>query len=292
MKWDMGWMHDTLEYMSQEPVHRSYHHNKLTFRMIYAFHENYVLPLSHDEVVHGKGSLLGKMPGDEWQKFANLRLLLGYMFAQPGKKLLFMGAEFGQWQEWTHDRSLDWHLLEYGSHRGLQRWMEDLNQFYRKNPAMHARDFLHEGFAWIDCNDVPQSTISLLRHGSSPDDDTWWSATLHRCRGTTTGSGCRGKASGTNASTAMPANMAAATRATWAPRSRTGPLPRFAISVESTGAAAGNRFLYLTIDEGGPGNVLLLTNEYPPNIYGGAGVHVSILAGNWFDWKSGGMTCR
>ncbi len=171
MKWDMGWMHDTLEYMALDPIHRSYHHNRLTFRMIYAFYENYVLPLSHDEVVHGKGSLLEKMPGDDWRKFANLRLLLGYMYAQPGKKLLFMGAEFGQRQEWSHDRSLDWHLLQYGSHRGIQRWLEDLNQFYRRNPAMHARDYQHEGFAWIDCNDAPQSTISLLRRGFTPQED-------------------------------------------------------------------------------------------------------------------------
>ncbi len=163
MKWDMGWMHDTLEYMSKDPIHRGYHHNKLTFRMIYAWHENYVLPLSHDEVVHGKGSLIAKMPGDDWQKFANLRLLLGYMYAQPGKKLLFMGSEIGQWQEWSHDRSLDWHLLGYPLHVGLQRWLEDLNQFYRRHPAMHELDFNAEGFRWIDCNDAYQSTISLVR---------------------------------------------------------------------------------------------------------------------------------
>lgn len=167
MKWDMGWMHDTLEYMSKDPIYRGYHHNKLTFRMIYAWHENYVLPLSHDEVVHGKGSLIAKMPGDNWQKFANLRLLLGYMYAQPGKKLLFMGSEIGQWQEWSHDRSLDWHLLEYPFHVGLQRWLEDLNQFYRRNPAMHELDFNAEGFRWIDCNDAYQSTISLIRKSRS-----------------------------------------------------------------------------------------------------------------------------
>jgi 1,4-alpha-glucan branching enzyme len=171
MKWDMGWMHDTLLYMSHEPIHRSYHHNKLTFRMLYAFHENYILPLSHDEVVHGKGSLLGKMPGDEWQKFANLRLLYGYMYSQPAKKLLFMGAEIGQWQEWNHSHSLDWHLLGNRFNSGLQRWLEDLNQFYRKNPAMHEKDFSHEGFEWIDCNDVHQSTLSLIRHGNTPGDD-------------------------------------------------------------------------------------------------------------------------
>jgi 1,4-alpha-glucan branching enzyme len=168
MKWDMGWMHDTLNYMSHDPIYRSYHHNMLTFRMIYAFHENYVLPLSHDEVVHGKGSLLSKMPGDEWQKMANLRLLLGYMYAQPGKKLLFMGAEIGQWQEWAHDRSLDWHLLSQYSHHGLQRWLEDLNQFYRREPAMHIEDFSPQGFSWIDCNDAFQSTISLVRRGHAP----------------------------------------------------------------------------------------------------------------------------
>lgn len=163
MKWDMGWMHDTLAYFSKDPVHRSYHHNKLTFRMIYAFHENYVLPLSHDEVVHGKGSLLGKMPGDDWQKFANLRLLFGYMYAQPGKKLFFMGGEFGQWSEWAHDRSLDWHLLESSRHSGLQHWMKDLNHLYRAEPAMHEADFSADGFKWIDCNDSVHSTISLIR---------------------------------------------------------------------------------------------------------------------------------
>jgi len=171
MKWDMGWMHDTLAYMSQDPIHRSYHHNKLTFRMIYAFHENYVLPLSHDEVVHGKGSLIGKMPGDDWQKFANLRLLFGYMYAQPAKKLIFMGGEIGQWREWAHDHALDWHLLDNPFNRGLQRWIEDLNQFYRRNTAMHRKDFSHEGFQWIDCNDVQQSTLSLMRFGDKPEDD-------------------------------------------------------------------------------------------------------------------------
>jgi len=171
MKWDMGWMHDTLAYFSQDPVHRSYHHNKLTFRMIYAFQENYVLPLSHDEVVHGKGSLLGKMPGDDWQKFANLRLLFGYMYAQPGKKLIFMGGELGQWSEWAHDRSVDWHLLETPRHAGLQRWLQDLNRLYRDAPAMHAADFSKEGFQWIDCNDSVHSTISLIRRHGEPTDD-------------------------------------------------------------------------------------------------------------------------
>ena len=139
MKWDMGWMHDTLAYFSQDPIHRRYHHNQLTFRMLYSFHENFVLPLSHDEVVHGKGSLIGKMPGDEWQKFANLRLLFAYMYAQPGKKLLFMGCEFGQVRS-NHDASLEWHVLQYPLHRGVQGWMEQLNRLYRSEPALHEVD--------------------------------------------------------------------------------------------------------------------------------------------------------
>jgi 1,4-alpha-glucan branching enzyme len=170
LKWDMGWMHDTLQYMSRDPIHRKYHHDKLTFRMLYAFQENFVLPLSHDEVVFGKGSLLRKMPGDDWQKFANLRLLLGYMYAQPGKKLLFMGGEIGQWDEWYHETALDWHLLEYPFHSGLRRWVEDLNRFYREEKALHELDFEPAGFQWIDCNDSEQSTISLLRKGRSADD--------------------------------------------------------------------------------------------------------------------------
>jgi len=170
LKWDMGWMHDTLEYFQHDPIFRQYHHNALTFRMLYSFHENFVLPLSHDEVVHGKGSLLNKMPGDDWQKFANLRLLLAYMYAQPGKKLLFMGAEFGQYREWSHDRSLDWHLLEGPLHRGLQSWMEQLNRAYRSEGALHWFDNDPQGFEWVDCNDAPASVISLLRKGKSADD--------------------------------------------------------------------------------------------------------------------------
>ncbi len=170
LKWDMGWMHDTLEYMSKDPIHRKYHHNNLTFRMVYAFFENFILPLSHDEVVHGKASLLGKMPGDDWQKFANLRLLLGYMFAQPGKKLLFMGGEFGQQREWAHDESLEWDLLQYPPHSGLKRWVSDLNWLYRSEPALHQVDFEQAGFEWIDCNDVEHSVVSLIRKGRSPDD--------------------------------------------------------------------------------------------------------------------------
>jgi 1,4-alpha-glucan branching enzyme len=169
-KWDMGWMHDTLQYMALDPIHRKFHHNKLTFRMLYAWYENYVLPLSHDEVVHGKGALLSKMPGDFWQKFANLRALFGYMYAQPGKKLLFMGGEFGQWDEWDHDTSLDWHLLQYPEHQGLQRWVRDLNTFYRGEPAMHLLDCDQAGFEWVDCNDSDASTISLLRKTRAPED--------------------------------------------------------------------------------------------------------------------------
>ncbi len=170
LKWDMGWMHDTLRYMSQDPIHRRYHHNLLTFRMLYAFNENFVLPLSHDEVVHGKGSLIGKMPGDYWQKFANLRLLFGYMYAQAAKKLMFMGGEFGQWSEWNHDLSLDWHLLENPMHAGLQNWVADLNRIYRSEPAMHELDFDWQGFDWIDCNDSDQSVISLVRKGKSQEE--------------------------------------------------------------------------------------------------------------------------
>ena len=165
LKWDMGWMHDTLKYMAVDPVFRKYHHNTLTFRMLYAFHENFLLPLSHDEVVYGKGSLLTKMPGDDWQKFANLRLLLGYMYGQPGKKLLFMGGEFGQWSEWYHEASLDWHLLNEPRHAALQKWVEDLNRVYRREPALFTQDFSLAGFQWIDCNDWEQSVISFVRHG-------------------------------------------------------------------------------------------------------------------------------
>ncbi len=165
LKWDMGWMHDTLDYMSRDPVHRKFHHNQLTFRQLYAFHENFVLPLSHDEVVHGKGSLLGRMPGDDWQKFANLRLLLAYMWAQPGKKLLFMGGEIGQWREWHHDESLDWHLLQYAPHEGVRRLVSDVNRVYRSEPALHERDCDPAGFEWVDCADWQGSALAFLRKG-------------------------------------------------------------------------------------------------------------------------------
>jgi 1,4-alpha-glucan branching enzyme len=170
LKWDMGWMHDTLKYMSLDPVHRKYHHNQITFRMLYAFHENFVMPLSHDEVVHGKGSLLGKMPGGGWDQFANLRTLYGYMYGQAGKKLLFMGAEFGQRAEWNHDGSLDWGVLEHESHAGIVKWVSDLNRLYRAEPALHERDCDAEGFRWVDCNDAEKSLISFTRRGRSTDD--------------------------------------------------------------------------------------------------------------------------
>ncbi len=170
LKWDMGWMHDSLKYMSHDPIYRRHHHNDLTFRMLYATTENFVLPLSHDEVVHGKGALLGKMPGDDWQKFANLRLLYGWMYGQMGKKLLFMGSEIGQWREWHHDRALDWNLLQYPFHAGVQRWVADLNHLYRREPALHELDCDGAGFEWIDCHDADSSTLSFLRKGKSGND--------------------------------------------------------------------------------------------------------------------------
>jgi 1,4-alpha-glucan branching enzyme len=170
LKWDMGWMHDTLDYMSRDPIYRKYHHNNLTFRMLYAFNENFVVPLSHDEVVHGKGSLLGKMPGDDWQKFANLRLLLGYMYTQPGKKLLFMGSEAGQWQEWDHDSSPEWHFLQYQRHAEVMKWLQALNRLYQSEPALYEFDCDPDGFEWIDASDALQSIISFVRKGRSTED--------------------------------------------------------------------------------------------------------------------------
>jgi len=164
-KWNMGWMHDTLQYMARDPVHRRYHHGEMTFGLVYAFNENFVLPLSHDEVVHGKGSLLGKMPGDRWQQFANLRAYYGFMFGHPGKKLLFMGSEFGQQREWNHDRSLDWHLLAADDHAGLQRLVRDLNRLYRESPALYTLDFEGAGFEWIDHQDAERSLLSFVRRG-------------------------------------------------------------------------------------------------------------------------------
>ncbi len=170
LKWNMGWMHDTLEYMKKDPIHRKYHHNEMTFSMWYAFTENFLLSLSHDEVVHGKSSLLGKMPGDDWQKFANLRLLYGYMYGHPGKKLLFMGDELAQWDEWNYEKSVDWHLLNYEPHQGVQKWLKDLNHLYRREPALYERDFTQEGFEWIDHNDWEQSVLSFIRKGANPND--------------------------------------------------------------------------------------------------------------------------
>ncbi len=168
-KWDMGWMHDTLDYFSREAVYRSYHQGEITFRMLYAFDENFLLPLSHDEVTHGKGSLLTKMTGDDWQKFANLRLLYGYMYAMPAKKLLFMGSEFGQWTEWNHDSSLDWHLVDEPAHVGIQRWITQLNEMMIDRPALHELDCDPRGFEWIDQNDSQNSVLSFLRKSSDGD---------------------------------------------------------------------------------------------------------------------------
>ncbi|HRO48599.1 MAG TPA: 1,4-alpha-glucan branching protein GlgB [Hyphomicrobium sp.] len=165
-KWNMGWMHDTLKYISEDPVHRKFHHDKLTFGLLYAWDENFILPISHDEVVHGKGSLIGRMPGDTWQKFANLRAYLGFMWTHPGKKLLFMGCEFGQHREWNHDQSLDWHLLSEPSHQGVQSLVRDLNRLYRDLPALHALDCEPDGFAWIDGGNANDSVLAYLRKGS------------------------------------------------------------------------------------------------------------------------------
>ncbi|HSB05432.1 MAG TPA: 1,4-alpha-glucan branching protein GlgB [Thermodesulfobacteriota bacterium] len=170
MKWNMGWMHDTLDYFAKDPILRKYHHSQLTFSIWYAFYENFVLSLSHDEVVFGKGSLLQKMPGDDWQKFANLRLLFGYMYGHPGKKLSFMGGEFGQWDEWYHERSLDWHLLGHQPHWEVQRWLKDLNHLYRTEPVLYELDFVKEGFEWLDFRNWEASIISFLRRGRRTDD--------------------------------------------------------------------------------------------------------------------------
>jgi 1,4-alpha-glucan branching enzyme len=169
LKWDMGWMHDTLQYMSQDPIYRKYHHHELTFRMVYAFNENFVLPLSHDEVVYGKGSLIGKMPGDDWRKFANLRLLFSYMYAQPGKKLLFMGGEFGQWSEWNHDASLQWELLQRPQHAALRLLIGDLNRLYREEPALVTCEITPNSFEWLDLHDAENNVLSFLRKGASAD---------------------------------------------------------------------------------------------------------------------------
>jgi 1,4-alpha-glucan branching enzyme len=166
----MGWMNDTLEYISKEPIHKKYHHNHLTFSLLYAFSENFILVLSHDEVVHGKRSLLNKMPGDMWQKFANMRLLYGFMFTHPGKELLFMGVEIGQWDEWNHDKSIDWHLLQFTSHSCLQKFVKDMNNIHHTEPALYEVDFDPSGFEWIDFRDAESSVISFMRKAKDPDD--------------------------------------------------------------------------------------------------------------------------
>jgi 1,4-alpha-glucan branching enzyme len=166
----MGWMHDTLQYMSKESIHRKYHQSEITFSLLYAFNENFVLPLSHDEVVHGKGSLLNKMAGDEWQKFANLRAYYGFMWGHPGKKLLFMGNELAQWQEWNFNTSLEWAALTAPNHQGVQRFVQDLNRLYRSEPALYENDFEGTGFAWIDASDSENSVLSFMRKAKSSDE--------------------------------------------------------------------------------------------------------------------------
>jgi 1,4-alpha-glucan branching enzyme len=170
LKWNMGWMNDTTRYMRHDPIHRKYHHDELTFSLIYAFHENFVLPLSHDEVVHGKGSILDQMPGDLWQKFANMRLLYSYMWTHPGKKLLFMGDEFAQWNEWNYDTSLQWDLLQWESHQGVQKMVQDINRLYRKEPALYEVDFDPSGFEWIDCHNCDESVLGFVRRAKDPND--------------------------------------------------------------------------------------------------------------------------
>jgi 1,4-alpha-glucan branching enzyme len=170
LKWNMGWMNDSLRYFRHDPIHRKYHQDELTFSLIYAFHENFVLPLSHDEVVHGKGSLMDQMPGDLWQKFANMRLLFSYMWTHPGKKLLFMGCDFGQWTEWNYDESLQWHLLQYEPHQGLKKCVADLNKVYRREPALHQVDFDPAGFEWIDCHNFNDSVLLYMRRAKDPND--------------------------------------------------------------------------------------------------------------------------
>jgi 1,4-alpha-glucan branching enzyme len=171
MKWMMGWMHDTLQYFKKDTVYRKYHQNDLTFGMTYVFSENFMLPLSHDEVVYGKKSIAGRMPGDEWQKFANLRLLYGYMFMHPGTKLLFMGSEFGQSAEWNFQGSLDWHLLQYDFHEGVKKAITDLNTLYKTQPALHEKQFSPEGFEWINYSDHQNAVMTFIRKGINPKDD-------------------------------------------------------------------------------------------------------------------------
>ena len=222
MKWDMGWMNDTLDYMELDPIHRKFHHGKLTFRRMYAYSENFVLPLSHDEVVHLKKSLISKMPGnDAWKMAANLRLLLAYMWALPGKKLLFMGGEFGQWKEWNHDTSLDWHLLDDPRHAGLRLWVRDLNRLLAAEPALHELDFDPRGFEWIDCNDADHSIVSLERRGQDARaNGSSRSSTSRRCRATGISSASTAARTGRRSPTATRRSTAEAASATWAAPSR------------------------------------------------------------------------
>jgi 1,4-alpha-glucan branching enzyme len=170
VKWNMGWMNDTLRYMHHDPIHRRFHHNELTFSLIYAFTENFALPLSHDEVVHGKGALIAQMEGDLWQKFANLRLLYSYMWTHPGKKLLFMGSEIAQWHEWNYDSQIQWDLLQWDTHRGVQKLVADLNHLVNREPALHQVDFSGEGFEWVDCMNADDSIIGFIRKAKDPND--------------------------------------------------------------------------------------------------------------------------
>jgi 1,4-alpha-glucan branching enzyme len=215
-KWNMGWMHDTLSYMQRDPLYRKHHQGELSFGLVYAFDENFVLPISHDEVVHGKGSLLQKMPGDRWQQFANLRAYLGFMFGHPGKKLLFMGCEFGQEREWNHAQSLDWHLLEQAPHAGVQALVRDLNHLYRNTPALHELDCSAAGFEWIEHNDAEHSVLSFVRRGKNADGvdrTSWWCATSRPKCGTATASACRSRACTASGSTPTRSTTAAATPA-------------------------------------------------------------------------------
>jgi 1,4-alpha-glucan branching enzyme len=172
-KWDMGWMNDTLEYFAHDPIHRRFHHSELSFRMVYAFNENFTLPLSHDEVVHGKGSLLARQPGDRWQQFAGLRLLLGYQWAQPGKKLLFMGGEFGADDEWSHSKELNWNALQHEDHTGVKRWVSDLNELLKTNPALHELDSNPHGFRWVIGDDADNSVFAFLRLDKEENPLLW-----------------------------------------------------------------------------------------------------------------------
>ncbi len=217
MKWNMGWMHDTLAYMREAPIHRKYHHDQLTFSIWYAFFENFVLPLSHDEVVYGKGSLIGKMPGDDWQQFANLRLLFGYMWAHPGKKLLFMGGEFGQRREWTHDEGLEWWVTAIARARRRSAMGARPQRFVcRGEPALYEQDFDGAGFEWIDANDRDRSVLSFLRRPRAGRAASSRSAISRRCRGQTTASACPAADTGASSSTATRPSTAAAASAIWA----------------------------------------------------------------------------